>query len=66
MPKLFEIRECSIIKCACSDGSSFVVFRHIDGAYSYCVTERGGVAHLFGGLLLEESPDGDGAYTIAE
>lgn len=54
-----------------SDGSTFILFYHIDGMYSYCKTEKGGVIHLsastpikivgghFGIDFEEEKSDGD-------
>ena len=29
-----------------SDGSTYIVFEHIDGMYSVCTTEKGGYIHL--------------------
>lgn len=46
MPKLYEIPRGSKIKCEVSDGSKFVIFDHLDGMYSYCKTEQGGLVHL--------------------
>jgi len=44
--KLYDIpRQCKII-VELSDGSSYLIFDKIDGAYSYCVTEMGNVVHL--------------------
>lgn len=33
------------IFCDCSDGSTYILFHHIDGMYSYCKTENGGTVH---------------------
>ena len=44
--KLYDIKKGSKIKCEASDGSTFLTFDHIDGMYSYCVTEKGGIVHL--------------------
>lgn len=45
-----------------SDGSSFIVFHHIDGMYSYCKTENGGLIHLSASTPLVEV---EGGYRIA-
>lgn len=44
--KLYDIPRRSKILVDVSDGSSFVIFDHIDGMYSYCETEKGGILHL--------------------
>ena len=44
--KLYDIPERSKIVCKVSDGSKYIIFDHIDGAYSYCETEKGGIVHL--------------------
>ena len=33
------------IFCDCSDGSTYILFYHVDGMYSYCKTENGGTVH---------------------
>lgn len=37
----------SKIYCELSDGSKFAHLHHLDGMYSYCPTEKGGVVHLY-------------------
>jgi hypothetical protein len=61
--KLYEIPERSKIFIESSDGSSYLFFAHIDGAYSYCITEKGGVAHLAAWTELEAV---DGGYKLVE
>ncbi len=61
--KLYNIPQQSKIFCECSDGSTYIIFDHLDGMYSYCVTENGGVVHLGGGQPLKEVP---GGYELAE
>jgi hypothetical protein len=51
--KLYEIPKESIIYIECSDGSSYLTFKHLDGAYSYCITEHGNVNHLSVNTELE-------------
>jgi hypothetical protein len=51
------------IYCEASDGSTFINFHHLDGTYSYCTTEKGGVAHLKATTLLEKVK---GGYKIKE
>lgn len=43
---LMDLPKNSKITCQCSDGSSYVIFDHIDGMYSFCKTERGNIVHL--------------------
>lgn len=59
--KLYDLKQGSKIFCECSDGSAFVIFHHIDGVYSYCETEKGGVAHLAAWTELEPV---EGGYEI--
>jgi hypothetical protein len=44
--KLNEIPKQSKIFCEVSDDSKYVTFDHLDGLYSYCVSEKGAVIHL--------------------
>ena len=55
--KLYEIPRDSKIKCECSDGSKYITFHRIDGMYSFCSTEKGGICHLFAGTELEKEND---------
>jgi len=41
-----------------SDGSTFLVFHHTDGMYSYCETEKGGPIHLHVSTPLIPYKDG--------
>ena len=50
--KLYDIPRHSRINVQVSDGSSYVIFDHIDGMYSYCKTEKGGLLHLAAGTPL--------------
>jgi len=43
---LFDIPEKSKIECEVSDGSTYIIYDHPDGMYSYCITEKGAVVHL--------------------
>lgn len=43
---LYDIPHQSKIYESCSDGSSFFIYDHPDGMYSYCVTEKGAIVHL--------------------
>ena len=56
--RLWEIEKGSKIYVDISDKSKFVIFKHLDGAYSYCETENGGVLHLSGGTPLQKIKDG--------
>jgi len=55
--KLYDIPEGSKIKAECSDGSEYLIFHHLDGMYSYCKSEKGGVIHLSGGTPLRAVED---------
>ena len=56
--KLYDIPEQSKIFCEPDDGSTYVTFHHIDGMYSYCVTEKGQEAHLNAMQPLKEVKGG--------
>lgn len=61
--KLYEIPRQSKIYEEVSDGSSYFIYDHEDGMYSYCVSEKGAVVHLFIGTAMVEYKDG---YKIKE
>ena len=54
---LMDVPEGSKIVGSISDGSSFAIFDHPDGMYSYCKTEKGGVLHLSMGTPLKKVDD---------
>ena len=56
--KLYEIPRESKIYTPVSDGSKYFIFHKLDGAYSYCVSEKGGVCHLGANTDLEPFEDG--------
>ncbi len=43
---LMDIPRESRIFCEASDGSKWITFHHLDGMYSYCTTQKGGVVHI--------------------
>lgn len=51
------------IYCNLSDGSSYLMFHHTDGAYSYCKSEKGGIVHLSAMAPIVPFEDG---YRIKE
>lgn len=56
--RLYDIPEKSKLYEPCSDGSEFTMFDHLDGAYSYCVSEKGAVVHLSASTPLIKYKDG--------
>jgi hypothetical protein len=50
---LFEIPRESKIYEKTNDGSEYITFKHLDGLYSYCITQNGGVINLAGSLPLK-------------
>ncbi len=56
--KLYEIPRKSKIYEKVSDGSSYFIYDHPDGMYSYCVSEKGGICHLGLSQELEKYKDG--------
>ena len=60
---LHEIPQNSKIYAAMSDGSKYFMFHHLDGMYSFCVTEKDNVYHLAAMTLLRKYKDG---YRLVE
>jgi len=56
--ELQDIPEKSKIYTEVSDGSSYIIFHHLDGMYSYCETEKGGYINLKFNTPLEKYKDG--------
>jgi len=56
--KLYELEKQAKIYADCSDGSKYIIFDCIDGAYSHCTTENGGVIHLSASTELRKKDDG--------
>ena len=56
--KLYDLEKGSKIYCEVSDGSTYVIFDHIDGLYSYCTSEKGAIIHLSAVAPLKEMKDG--------
>jgi len=56
--KLYELPKGTKILEECSDGSAFLTFDHLDGMYSYCITEKGGVVHPGASSELEKTEGG--------
>lgn len=44
--QLYEIPKGSKIMELCNDDSTYIIFHHLDGMYSYCETEKGNPVHL--------------------
>lgn len=63
---LYEIPEGSRIRVPLkspeNEYEGVITFQHLDGMYSYCVTDDGHVVHLNRMAELEE--DGDGQYKL--
>jgi hypothetical protein len=55
---LLDIPRNSIIYEGCSDGSGHFTMCHPDGMYSFCVTEKGAITHLYVGQELVPHKDG--------
>lgn len=56
--KLYDLKNKSKIYEECSDGSKYVIFNKIDGAYSHCTTEKKGTVHLSAVTPLVEYKNG--------
>ena len=55
---LNDIPKKSKIYCEISDGSKYLIMDHLDGFYSYCVTENGSIMHLSCSTPLQKYKDG--------
>ena len=67
--RLWDVMKGSKIYEKASDGSSFLIFDHLDGMYSYIETEKGSIVHLAGGTPLKVFKDGykiDSGKTLTE
>lgn len=42
----------------CSDGSTYIDVKHLDGMYSFCMSEKGNTCHLSGKTPLRQLYDG--------
>ena len=49
--KLYELKGGTKIYESVSDGSSYFTYHHSDGAYGFCLSEKGEVCHL--GMTVE-------------
>lgn len=56
--KLHQLHPKSKIYCEVSDGSTYILYHHIDGIYSFCTSEKDNVINLWGDIELEEFEDG--------
>ena len=56
--KLYQIPKNSKIYIECTDGSTFIIFKKIDGIYSVCITEKGNITHLGVNIPLIKFEDG--------
>jgi len=63
MTRLYNIPKGSKIYADVSDGSTYLIFDHLDGMYSYCETEKGEEVHLSASTPLVAHEDG---YKIAD
>lgn len=61
--KLYSIPRGSKVYVGATDGSEYIIFNRLDGAYSHCTTENGETVHLSATTPLEEYKDG---YKITE
>lgn len=56
--KLYDLEKgAKIVAEDISDGSEYIIFDHVDGMYSYCKTEKGGVIHLSASTPLKKVGD---------
>lgn len=61
--RLYELEMPVKIYEEVTDGSSFFTVDHLDGMYSYCISEKGSIVHLAGGTPLIKYKDGYKIYT---
>lgn len=61
--KLYNIPKESKIFCEATDGSTYIIFHHLDGKFSYCTTENGATVHLSASQLLNEV---EGGYALKD
>ena len=59
--KLYDLKKGDKIFEETSDGGKEITFDHLDGAFSYCLTDKGGVVHLSACTPLEKV---EGGYKI--
>lgn len=62
--KLYEIKLPITVNEEFEDGSKFFIVKKLDGMYSFCVTQKGSIVHLFSGTELE--PQVDGTWNILD
>lgn len=61
--RLYDVKlPCKIYETV-TDGSTFFTVQHLDGAYSFCETEKGKLIHLSVGTPLKVFKDG---YKISQ
>lgn len=58
--KLYNLpqKEDTKIYCAVNDGSTYIVFDHMDGLYGFAVSEKGSVVHPHANAEVEPFEDG--------
>lgn len=56
--KLYDLKLPVKVYELCSDGSKWFTVDHLDGAYSYCVTEKGATVHLSASAPLKKYKNG--------
>ncbi len=56
--ELYDITMKSKIYISCSDKSKYVIFDHLDGMYSFCLSEKGNPVHLSASIPLVAYKDG--------
>lgn len=56
--KLYDIKLPAKVYCDVSDNSKYITVDHLDGMYSYAVTEKGATVHLVASAPLVVFKDG--------